>query len=314
MTTGGGGGGGKGSGDGGGGGGGEGGGGGGEGGGGEGEGGGGPVGALRRTRGDAAGAAEAVLEQLEQRVLPEGGLTQAAVGHAHAIDGQVGSQGAARAQEVEGRAPARVRVRLRLLRDGGLRGAKAWGEGGELGGCGQRHHRRLPPRPPFGPPRARRGRSPLCPPPSACEASRPGRSGAPGVAVVGGAVGGSGWRSGGRAREVAASELFGHARAPQHRERGGGARPPLAAAVRRGGHVVAACHLRQVLDHLSVRRGAHLGGARAGWCTGPCGTGLSARGAVRPPAAASLRAAELPTLGGQGAAHPRLGQLLCGAL
>ena len=89
-----------------------------------------PAEALRRTCGDAAGTAEAVLEQLEQRVLPEGVLAQRAVGHTHAIDGHVGSQGAARTQYVEGRAPA-------------------WGEGGELGGGGQRQHGRVPPRPPL---------------------------------------------------------------------------------------------------------------------------------------------------------------------
>jgi len=92
----------------------------------EGEGEGGPAEALRRTCGDAAGAAEAVLQQLEQCVLPEGVLAQSAVGHTHAIDRDVRSQGAARAQNVEGRAPARD--------EGGELGGHAAGRGA-TGGC-----------------------------------------------------------------------------------------------------------------------------------------------------------------------------------
>ena len=133
------------------------------GGGGEGEGGGegGPAEALRRTCGDAAGAAEAVLEQLEQRVLPEGVLAQSAVGHTHAVDGHVGSQGAARTQYVEGRAPA-------------------WGEGGELGGGGQRQHGRVPPRPPLRQP---------CGEGSLPQAGSPRQSGVGLCGAVGGRVG-----------------------------------------------------------------------------------------------------------------------------
>ena len=96
---------------------------------GEGEGGGegGPAEALRRTCGDAAGAAEAVLEQLEHRVLPEGVLAQSAVCHTHTVDGHVGSQGAARTQYVEGWAPAwgRRRRARRLRAEAPQEGAAA---------------------------------------------------------------------------------------------------------------------------------------------------------------------------------------------